>query len=597
MLARLEDFNSELQAKVKEATSELERRYHEVQRMQRSLSHAERLALAGRIMAEVAHEIGTPLHSVAGHLELLRQDLPTSALSDDVRRRLSVIDTQLTRVTQIIAQLLDLTRRTPGEPEAVDVNRLVTEIAEVVRPGIVAAGLRLDATTQHSLPRIAGYPNQLQQVVLNLLTNAVDATPAGGRIAVATSARERHVELAISDTGRGIPDGEQTPSGGEACVRTAKAEPCDLALVDFRMPGVDGLPALKRFVTLQPAPTVVILTAFATMETAIDAIRAGAYDYLSKPFRIDEIKMTVRRALEARRLVADNRQYRHELHERYGVDKLVGQSQEMVAIYKLVARVAALDTTILIQGETGTGKEMVARAIHYASPRADRPLVVVDCAALPEPLFESELFGHERGAFTGAVLSRRGLLETADGSTCFLDEIGELPTALQAKLLRVLQERVIRRVGGNDPVPVNVRLITATNQDLRKLVEDGRFREDLYYRLNGVTIRVPPLRERREDLPLLAQHFLRKYAEESGKAILGYAPGTLELLSAYGWPGNVRELQHVVERAVALSSSGMILADDLPTEIRAETLAPPELPKTRMTLDELKRWYRSEEHT
>jgi len=189
------------------------------------------------------------------------------------------------------------------------------------------------------------------------------------------------------------------------------------------MPGVDGLTALKRLVALQPAPTVLILTAFATMETAIDAIRAGAYDYLSKPFRIDEIKMTVRRALEARRLVDDNRQYRHELHDRYGVDKLVGQSTEMVAIYKLVARVAALDTTILIQGETGTGKEMVARAIHYASSRADRPLVVVDCAALPEPLFESELFGHERGAFTGAVMSRRGLLETADGSTCFLDEI------------------------------------------------------------------------------------------------------------------------------------------------------------------------------
>jgi two-component system NtrC family sensor kinase len=210
MLARIEDFNSELQARVKEATSELERRYHEVQRMQRSLSHAERLALAGRIMAEVAHEVGTPLHSVAGHLELLRQDLPRSALNDDVRRRLSIIDAQLARVTQIIAQLLDLTRRTPGEPEAVDVNRLVTEIAEVVRPGIVAAGLRLDATTQPSLPPIEGYANQLQQVVLNLLTNAVDATPAGGRIAVATSARERHVELAVSDTGRGIPTVEQT---------------------------------------------------------------------------------------------------------------------------------------------------------------------------------------------------------------------------------------------------------------------------------------------------------------------------------------------------------------------------------------------------
>src|SRR5262245_29748249 len=210
MLARIEDFNSELQARVKEATSELERRYHEVQRMQRSLSHAERLALAGRIMAEVAHEVGTPLHSVAGHLELLRQDLPPSALSDDVRRRLSIIDAQLARVTQIIAQLLDLTRRTPGEPEAVDVNRLVTEIAEAVRPGIVAAGLRLDATTQVALPAIEGYSNQLQQVVLNILTNAVDATPAGGRIAVTTGTRDRHVELAVSDTGRGIPAAEQT---------------------------------------------------------------------------------------------------------------------------------------------------------------------------------------------------------------------------------------------------------------------------------------------------------------------------------------------------------------------------------------------------
>jgi transcriptional regulator with GAF, ATPase, and Fis domain len=256
-----------------------------------------------------------------------------------------------------------------------------------------------------------------------------------------------------------------------------------------------------------------------------------------------------------------------------------------------VARVAALDTTILVQGETGTGKEMVARAIHYASPRADRPMVVVDCAALPEPLFESELFGHERGAFTGAVTSRRGLLETADATTCFLDEVGELSTALQAKLLRVLQERVIRRVGGNEAIPVNVRLITATNQDLRRLVDEGRFREDLYYRLNGVTLRVPALRERRQDVPLLAQHFLEKYAGEAGKTILGFARETLEFLTAYRWPGNVRELQHVVERAVALSSSALILPEDLPPEIRAESLPAPELPRARMSLDEVKRWY------
>jgi DNA-binding NtrC family response regulator len=336
---------------------------------------------------------------------------------------------------------------------------------------------------------------------------------------------------------------------------------------------------------------VLILTAFATMETAIEAIRAGAYDYLSKPVRIDEIKATVRRTLEAQRLVRENVQYRQELRERYRPENLVGQSPAMVAIYKLVARVAALDTTVLIQGETGTGKELVARAIHYASPRADRPFVVVDCTALPETLFESELFGHERGAFTGAVLSRRGLLESADSGTCFLDEIGELSPTLQAKLLRALQERVVRRVGGNDPIAVNVRVVAATNRDLRKRVEDGAFREDLYYRLNVVSLALPPLRERPSDVPLLAQRFLETYGSAAGKLVSGFARETLELLSAYAWPGNVRELEHVVERAVALCSAPLLLPEDLPPEIRAATVRPPALPAARMTLEELKRWY------
>src|ERR1700675_2140921 len=256
-------------------------------------------------------------------------------------------------------------------------------------------------------------------------------------------------------------------AGGEEAIRLAESEVFDLALIDLRMPGVDGLGVLGRLRALDPSPPVLILTAFATMETAIDAIRHGAYDYLSKPFRIDEIKLAVRRVLETQRLGRENQQYRQELRARYGVERLIGQSPEMVAIYRLVARVAALDTTVLVQGETGTGKELVARAIHYASPRADRPFVVVDCAALPETLFESELFGHERGAFTGAVQSRRGLLETGDGGTCFLDEISELSLGLQAKLLRVLQEPVLRRAGGNDPIPVNLRLISATNRDLR----------------------------------------------------------------------------------------------------------------------------------
>jgi DNA-binding NtrC family response regulator len=380
-------------------------------------------------------------------------------------------------------------------------------------------------------------------------------------------------------------------AGGAEAIRLAESEVFDVALIDLRMPDVDGLGVLARIRALDPAPPVFILTAFATIETAIDAIRHGAYDYLSKPFRVDEIKLAVRRVLETQRLVRENREYRQELRSRYSVEGLTGQSPEMVAIYRLVARVAALDTTVLIQGETGTGKELAARAIHYASPRAERPFVAIDCAALPETLFESELFGHERGAFTGAVQSRRGLLETADGSTCFLDEISELSLGLQAKFLRVLQERVLRRVGGNEPIPVNFRLIAATNRDLRKRVEDGSFREDLYYRLNGVTITMPPLRERGADIAILAHDFMQRYAAAAGKRLEGFTPEALALLSGYRWPGNVRELEHAIERAVALARSAVILPEDLPPEIRAESARPPELPARRMTLDEVKRWY------
>jgi DNA-binding NtrC family response regulator len=379
-------------------------------------------------------------------------------------------------------------------------------------------------------------------------------------------------------------------SGGCECATLAEGQPFDLALVDLRMPDLDGLEVLRRLGALRPPVPVIILTAFATMETAIETIRAGAYDYLSKPFRIDEIKLVVARALEAQRLLRENREYRAQLDARYGVENLVGQSPEMVAIYKLVARVAPLESTVLIQGETGTGKELVARAIHQASPRAGRPMVVVDCGALPETLFESELFGHERGAFTGAAGSRRGLLETADGSTCLLDEVAELSPALQVKLLRVLQERVIRRVGGNDPIPVDIRIIAATNRDLRKRVEEGAFREDLFYRLNVVMVTMPPLRERKADVGVLARHFLDKYVRAAAKPVTGFARETLERLSEHDWPGNVRELEHTVERAVALCSSTIILPDDLPAEV-ADRAPASQVPPAGSTLEELRQWY------
>jgi two-component system response regulator AtoC len=383
-------------------------------------------------------------------------------------------------------------------------------------------------------------------------------------------------------------------TGGEACVRLAEAEPVDLALVDLRMPDLDGLTVLKRLADIQPDLPVVILTAFASIETAIQAVRAGAYDYLSKPFRMDEIVVVVRRALEARRLARDNLHYRRELRATYGVQSLVGQSARMVDLYKLVARVAAFDATVLIQGETGTGKELVARAIHYASPRADRPFVVVDCAALPEALFESELFGHERGAFTSAVTARRGLLETCQGGTCLLDEIGELAAPLQAKLLRMLQERTIRRVGSNEPLPIDVRFVAATNRDLQSLVAEGRFRSDLYYRLNVVCLTVPPLRERLDDLPLLVQHVLDKLARATGRPARRLSSEAGGLLSGYAWPGNVRELEHVIERAVALAPGETLMCDDLPSHLRAEEATAPRLPRARMTLEEVKRWYVSQ---
>jgi DNA-binding NtrC family response regulator len=378
---------------------------------------------------------------------------------------------------------------------------------------------------------------------------------------------------------------------GETDPRRALArideEPVDLAILDVQMPEMDGLTLLRGLRERLPALPVIVMTAFGSIDTAVQAVASGAVDYVSKPMNVEEIRALVRRALgrqteaQAALPVADRE-----------LDGVVGRSPAMVEVYKTIARVAPGRTTVLILGESGTGKELVARAIHQHSPRRTQEFVAVDCGALTETLLESELFGHVRGAFTGAVGDKGGLFMEADGGTIFLDEIGDVSAALQAKLLRVLQEQQVRPVGGTEWRKVDVRVIAATHRDLSEAVVAGRFREDLYYRLKVVTVDLPPVRERREDIPLLVDHLVRRAARECGKPVAGVTEAALALLCAYHWPGNVRELAHVLERGVALAHHEVLTAEDLPPELRQPTATPPEgSPVDRPTLGELKRRY------
>lgn len=355
---------------------------------------------------------------------------------------------------------------------------------------------------------------------------------------------------------------------GAAAVALGSEERFDVILADIRLPDMDGLAVLRSFQDSSPDSAVILMTAFGTVEMAIQAIKAGAYDYVPKPFKLDEVRIAVQRALERKRLLQENRQYRRELKGKYRLENVVGASGPMLEIFKTVARVAPTKSTVLLQGESGTGKELIARTIHYNSDRAQGPFVTVDCGALPETLLESELFGHERGAFTGATSTKRGLVEVARGGTCFLDEIGDVSPAVQARLLRVLQEHEVKRVGGTEPIKVDVRVIAATNKDLEGEVKAHRFREDLYYRLSVVTLTLPPLRERVGDIPLLADFFLRKFAQDSGKAVERISPEALALLCAHTWAGNVRELEHAIERAVILTQNPTILPQDFPPDIQ-----------------------------
>jgi two-component system response regulator PilR (NtrC family) len=356
--------------------------------------------------------------------------------------------------------------------------------------------------------------------------------------------------------------------GGEAAIQALKTtDVFDLVITDLRMRKVDGLAVLRAAKEHSPHTVVLVVTAFASTETAVEAMKLGAYDYVTKPFKLDELKLTIANALERKRLQDENRELKRQLRTERGFDSFVGKSARMLEVFETIRKTADSGSTVMITGESGTGKELVARAVHQESSRRGAPFVSVNCGAIPETLMESELFGHVKGAFTGAIQSTEGLFLAADGGTLFLDEITEIPQSVQVKLLRAIQEREIRRVGDTRDVKVDVRLIAASNRDLTKAIGDGVLREDLYYRLNVIPIPLPPLRARTEDIPLLVSHFIGRVAKDVGKMVAGITPEALAVLERYHWPGNIRELENVIERAIVLGSGDQITPEALPPHL------------------------------
>lgn len=354
---------------------------------------------------------------------------------------------------------------------------------------------------------------------------------------------------------------------GIQAVESVKERPFDLILMDVRMAQMSGIEALKKIKDYNPAIPILIMTAYSSVDSAVEALKAGAYDYLIKPLDFEVLKLTLERALEHTGLKEENKYLKDKLSADYDLKNIIGKSKAMKELIDMLAMIAPSEATVMITGESGTGKELVAKSIHHNSNRKKHPLVIVNCAALTETLLESELFGHEKGAFTGADKRREGRFMQADKGTIFLDEVGETSATMQAKLLRVIQEREIQRVGGDETLSLDVRILSATNRNLEEDVKEGKFREDLYYRLNVVTLNVPLLRERQDDIPLLAQHFLEKYAEKNRKNIKGFSPLAMDMLIKYEWPGNVRELENTIERAVILLTGDLITEKDLPSNI------------------------------
>ncbi|MFA5032960.1 MAG: sigma-54 dependent transcriptional regulator [bacterium] len=356
---------------------------------------------------------------------------------------------------------------------------------------------------------------------------------------------------------------------GEAAIELLQREVFDIILMDMNLGTTDGITTMKEIHKINPEIIIIIITAYGNVENAVNAIKEGAYDYLTKPIDLTKLKLTIKRAMETKQLTQENKILKTEIGEKYGFDNIIGNSTAIQEVLNQVARVSKSSSTVLILGESGTGKELIAKAIHYSSLRTAYPFVPVACAALPDTLLEAELFGYEKGAFTGAQQERKGRFETADKGTLFLDEIGDIPLSTQVKLLRVLQEQEFEKLGSSKPIKVDVRVISATNQPLEQRIKEGTFREDLYYRLNVVPIIIPPLRERKEDISLLIEHFLKKYGAKIGKTIEGINNEAKEVLLRYNWPGNVRELENVIERAVVMTRNNIIQPDDLPKTVFA----------------------------
>ncbi len=376
-------------------------------------------------------------------------------------------------------------------------------------------------------------------------------------------------------------------ANGQEALQAVALEEYDLVITDLKMPGMDGLTLLNELKDYDPRLPIIVITAYGTVENAVQALRSGAFDYITKPFEADEIRLTVAKAFERERLIAENRYLHQELEGRYSFSGIVGSSKAMQQVFDVAASVAHSNANVLITGESGTGKELIARSIHFNSPRKEKPFIVLNCAALSESVLESELFGHERGAFTGALHQKKGRFELADQGTLFIDEVGEMSLAAQVKLLRVIQEHEFERVGGNRTIKVDVRIVAATNKNLEQEVKAGRFREDLFYRLNVVNIELPPLRERREDIEPLAAHFLEKYTRETGKKIEQISPKALACLVAHDWPGNVRELENVIERAVVLAKGNVLTPRDFPQGIQSRDQICLSLPESGGSLTEI----------